>query len=335
MPISFAILGDGAWGTAIALLLARNESHRVTLWSAREENARILRERRENLYLLPGVKIPETVSLTTDIRQAVADAEVGVVAIPTVYLRQTLEAIGLAVPARLPLVSLSKGLEVHTFLRPSEILQQVLNTERCAVLSGPSHAEEVSAGCPTTVVAASADADLARWVQERFSTERFRVYTNEDVLGVELAGALKNVIGIAAGISDGLGFGDNAKAALLTRGLVEMARFGVALGALHHTFFGLAGLGDLITTCVSQHGRNRRVGERLGRGEKLAEILCGMHMVAEGLYTARSVHDRAAQMGIDMPITTEVYRVLYEDKSPLAAVNDLMLREPTSEQRRR
>ena len=200
-----------------------------------------------------------------------------------------------------------------------------------AVLSGPSHAEEVSRGLPTTVVAASDDLDLARWVQQHFATERFRVYTNLDVIGVELAGALKNIIGIASGISDGLDFGDNSKAALLTRGLVEMARFGVALGAEHTTFFGLAGLGDLITTCVSRHGRNHLVGLRLARGEKLRDILSRMQMVAEGVYTTRSVHDQAARMGIDMPITGEVYRVLYEDKDPLAAVNDLMVREPKSE----
>jgi glycerol-3-phosphate dehydrogenase (NAD(P)+) len=181
------------------------------------------------------------------------------------------------------------------------------------------------------VVAASLDVDLARWIQQRFASERFRVYTNLDVIGVELAGALKNIMGLAAGISDGLGFGDNAKAALMTRGLVEMARFGVALGAEQQTFFGLAGLGDLITTCVSRHGRNRRVGERLAGGEKLADILATMSMVAEGVYTTRSVHDKAAKMGIDMPITREIYQVLYQDKDPLAAVSALMLREPTSE----
>jgi glycerol-3-phosphate dehydrogenase (NAD(P)+) len=335
MPVSFAVLGDGAWGTALALLLAQDPSHRVTLWSAREENARILRERRENVHLLPGVQIPECIALTTDVRDAIENIDLGIVAIPTVHLRATLLRIRSDVSGRIPLVSVAKGLEIHTFLRPTQIVGEILGTERIAVLSGPSHAEEVSAGCPTSVVAASSDADLARWVQSRFGTERFRVYTNEDMLGVELAGALKNVIGIAAGISDGLGFGDNAKAALLTRGLVEIARFGVALGAEHHTFFGLAGLGDLITTCVSRHGRNRRVGERLGQGERLADILASMHMVAEGVYTTQSVHQRAVQMGIDMPLTAEVYRVLYEGKNPLAAVNDLMLREPTSEHLRR
>jgi glycerol-3-phosphate dehydrogenase (NAD(P)+) len=327
----FAILGDGAWGTAIALVLARDADHRVTLWSARAENARILRERRENVRLLPGVPIPPAVSLTTDAAEAVEGADLWVVAIPTVYLRQTLEKLPPALRGDRPVLSLAKGLENETFLRPTEILRQVLGTHHVAVLSGPSHAEEVSRDLPTTVVAASSDLGLARWVQQHFSTDRFRVYTNLDVVGVELGGALKNIIGIAAGIGDGLGFGDNAKAALLTRGLVEMTRFGVALGAEPQTFFGLAGMGDLITTCMSRHGRNRHVGERLARGEKLADILAGMTMVAEGVYTTRSVHQKATRMGIEMPITAEVYRVLYEDKDPLTAVNDLMLREPTSE----
>jgi glycerol-3-phosphate dehydrogenase (NAD(P)+) len=252
-------------------------------------------------------------------------------AIPTVYLRATLERIAPLVRAGPPVLSLSKGVENTTFLRPSEILAQVLGVERVAVLSGPSHAEETSRGYPTSVVVASADVELARWIQLRFSTDRFRVYTNLDTVGVELGGALKNIIGIASGISEGLGFGDNAKAALLTRGLVEMTRFGVALGAEPQTFTGLAGIGDLITTCVSRHGRNRQVGERLARGERLADILKSMLMVAEGVWTTHSVHDRAVQMGIEMPITAEVYRVLYEGKDPLAAVNDLMLRRPKRE----
>jgi glycerol-3-phosphate dehydrogenase (NAD(P)+) len=331
MPIHFAILGDGAWGTAMALVLAQDPQHRVTLWSAREENARILHERRENVRLLPGVPIPEAVHLTSDAAEALAAADLVIVAVPTVYLRETLRRIVPAWRGDRPIVSLTKGFENGTFLRPTEILHEVLGAQHAAALSGPSHAEEVSRGLPTTVVTASTDPELARWIQDRFSTDRFRVYTNRDVVGVELGGALKNVIGIAAGISDGLGFGDNGKAALLTRGLVEMTRFGVALGADARTFFGLAGMGDLITTCISRHGRNRHVGERLGRGEKLADILASMAMVAEGVWTTHSVHDKAAQMGVEMPITAEIYRVLYEGKDPLAAVNDLMRREPTSE----
>lgn len=331
MTIRFAVLGDGAWGTSIALLLAADPEHRVTLWSAFEANHRILVERRENLRLLPGVPIPERVHLTTDAAE-LADAELWVIAIPTVYLRQTLARIAPALRTRRPVLSLAKGIEDGTFQRPTEIICEVLSCDQLAVLSGPSHAEEVSRGLPTTVVVASAEPALADWVQRRFSTDRFRVYTNRDLVGVELAGALKNIIGIAAGIGDGLGFGDNAKAALLTRGLVEMTRFGVVRGAEAATFYGLAGLGDLVTTCISRHGRNRHVGESLARGERLADILARMTMVAEGIYTTRSVYHEAQQLGIDMPITTEIYRVLYEGKDPRAAVDDLMGREPKSEQ---
>jgi len=332
MPIQFAVLGDGAWGTAVALLLAQKPDHRVLLWSAREENARVLRERRENVHYLPGVPIPESVELTADIHRAAQAADLWISAIPTVYLRRTLEPLQAALRAATPMLSLSKGVETGTLLRPTEILEQVLGRRRVAALSGPSHAEEVSRGLPTTLVSASTDLDFARWIQGCFTTERFRVYTNSDLLGVELGGALKNVIAIAAGIADGLGYGDNTKSALLTRGLAEMTRFGTALGAQPETFFGLAGIGDLITTCISRHGRNRHVGERLGRGERLADILGQMKMVAEGVYTTRGVHEQARQLGIEMPITAEIHRVLHENKDPRLAVTDLMTREPKGEQ---
>jgi glycerol-3-phosphate dehydrogenase (NAD(P)+) len=331
MPTRFAILGDGAWGTAIALLLAAQPDHRVCLWSAFADNIRRLSEQRENSVFLPGVRIPPEIDLTDDVDHAVANADLIVVAVPTVYLRKTLTPIASRLPKTTPFLSVAKGVENETFLRPSAVLQQVVGVERVAVLSGPSHAEEASRGQPTSVVVASTDTDLAAWVQQRFNGERFRIYTHRDVIGVELGGALKNVIGIAAGISDGLGFGDNTKSALMTRGLAEMTRFGVALGAEATTFFGLAGIGDLITTCVSRHGRNRHVGERLGKGEKLADLLASMKMVAEGVYTARSVYQQALKLNIDMPITTEIYRVLYEGKDPKAAVTDLMLREPKGE----
>jgi glycerol-3-phosphate dehydrogenase (NAD(P)+) len=246
-------------------------------------------------------------------------------------MRSTLRPLADLVSPGVPVLSLAKGVENETFLRPTQIIADLWRSERLAALSGPSHAEEVSRGLPASLVAASGDLGLARWVQQGFSTERFRVYTNFDLVGVELAGALKNVLAIAAGISDGLGFGDNSKAALLTRGLVEMVRFGVALGAEHATFFGLAGMGDLITTCFSPHGRNRRVGQRLAGGESLAEITASTPMVAEGVYTTRSVHARARQMGVEMPIVAEVYKVLYESKPPPQAVNDLMLRTPAHE----
>jgi glycerol-3-phosphate dehydrogenase (NAD(P)+) len=330
MPSAVVVLGDGAWGTALALLLARDPSRRVTLWSAREENGRLLREHRENVRLLPGVVIPPSIHLTTDPAEAVAGADLWVVAVPTVYLRTTLGRLAV-LRERAPVLSLTKGFENETFLRPSEVITQVLNPGPVAVLSGPSHAEEVSHGLPASVVVASTDDDLATRVQHALNSERFRVYTNSDVIGVELGGALKNVMGIATGICEGLGLGDNARAALLTRGLAEMTRFGEALGAEPATFAGLAGIGDLIATCISPHGRNRRVGLRLAAGERWEEIRAGMAMIAEGAFTARSVHEGARRDALEMPITAEVYRVLYENKDPRTAVSDLMLRRPKVE----
>ena len=331
MLARFTILGDGAWGTTIALLLARRRDHEVILWSARPEYGQHLRAKRENTAFLPGIPIPEAVHLTSDIREALARPDLLISAVPTIYLRQSLMRLADDIGSDVPVLSLSKGIENETFQRPSEIIRQILGTKRIAVLSGPSHAEEVSRGLPATVVVACHDLDLSRGIQAHLSDDRFRVYTNLDVIGVEIAGALKNILGLAGGICDGLGLGDNAKSALLTRGLVEIARFGVAQGGSHHTFFGLAGLGDVITTCVSAHGRNRHVGERLARGEKLPAILASMSMVAEGVFTTRSVHEKAQRLGLDMPITAEVYRVMYEDKDPRRAVRDLMQREPTSE----
>lgn len=322
---TIVVLGDGSWGTAIALHLARDSSHRVRLWSARPENGRRLRESRVNERFLPGVRIPDSVLLTECEKEATDGADWWVTAIPTVHLRPTLARF-VGVPSRAPVVSLTKGIELETFRRPTEIIAEMLNCET-AVLSGPSHAEEVTQRMPCSLVAASDDSTIARSVQKLFHSERFRVYTNSDVIGVEVAGALKNVIGIAAGACDGLNFGDNAKSALLTRGLVEMARFGVALGAEHATFHGLAGIGDLITTCISPHGRNRRVGVRLGRGESLEMILRDSPMIAEGVTTCKSVHDRTDAMGVEMPITTAVYEVIYRGKSPLEVVNDLMTRQ--------
>jgi len=320
------ILGSGGMGTACAVLLADHAGRAVSLWGARPEHVRDVAAARENRRLLPGIPIPPSVLITPDIDAAAAGADLLVAAIPTRFLRPTLEAIAPRLAADLPVVSVIKGLEVGTFLRPSEIITDVLGQRPVAALGGPSHAEEFARRLPASVVAASGDLSLARTVQQLFSTDRFRVYTNLDVVGVELAGALKNVIAIAAGISDGLGYGDNAKSALLTRGIVEITRFGVALGAEAATFSGLAGMGDLITTCFSRHSRNRYVGERLGVGETLDYILAKMEAVAEGVTTARSVHDLAEQRGIDMPITREVFQVLFEGKSPLEATDALMLR---------
>lgn len=331
MSTHFAVLGAGSWGTALSLVLAQKPEHQVSLWSVRAANVEQLRQRRENRDLLPGVLLPDSIQLTADMAEATAAADLLIIAIPTIYLRSALAPSAARLPAGTPMLSLVKGLERDTFLRPTEMLRQLAGPRSLAVLSGPSHAEEVAQQLPASVVVASEDLPLARWIQQSISTERFRIYTNLDLVGVELAGALKNVIGIAAGISDGLQLGDNAKSALLTRGLVEMARFGVAHGAEMQTFYGLAGMGDLITTCMSGHGRNRQVGLRLAQGESLPGILDSMKMVAEGVYTARSVHAKARRMGIDMPITAAVDTILHENQDPRLAVNDLMLRTPKSE----
>jgi glycerol-3-phosphate dehydrogenase (NAD(P)+) len=324
-----AVLGSGGWGTAIAVLLALRDRVNVILWSAHEGTAAAIQAQRENTRQLPGVKLPARLTITADV-DTLNTADVWVCGIPTAFLRETLTRIAPLAGSK-PVISLTKGLENGTFLRPSEVIRQVLGERTVAVLSGPSHAEEVARGKPTSLAVACTDSRFGSWIQEEFGTERFRVYTNQDLLGVELGGALKNVIGIAAGICDGLGFGDNAKSALVTRGLVEVTRFGVAHGADPSTFTGLAGLGDLITTCFSPHGRNRRVGERLAHGESLAMVTSGPQ-VAEGVYTARSVHDRISGTGIETPIMSGVYDMLYCGKPPAAAVAALMARQPKPEQ---
>ena len=329
MP-TFAVLGSGAWGTAVAVGLSQKAGVTVRLWSASAESGRELRETRENARLLPGTRIPDAVQLTTDPAEAVADADGWIVAIPTAYLRTTITRLVPFADPAVPILSLTKGLEIDTFRRPTEILAGVLGMKRLVVVSGPSHAEEVVRGLPTSLVAACPDATLAGWAQAHLSNDRLRVYTNSDLIGVELAGALKNVMGIAAGICDGLKLGDNAKAALLTRGLVEMQRFGVTHGAAPETFVGLAGVGDLITTCFSPHGRNRKVGERLANGETLAAVTAGPK-VAEGVFTAKSVFDRAARAGLDVPIMAAVYRVLYEGLPPTDAVRELLDRPQKGE----
>ncbi|SFI14873.1 NAD(P)H-dependent glycerol-3-phosphate dehydrogenase [Planctomicrobium piriforme] len=326
MPSKTTILGSGAMATACAILLADHEGQDVAIWARNEETASELRRTRRNERLLPGIVIPHHVQITHDIAAAVEDAEFLVAAIPSQYLRSTLESLSKYLTGNRPVISVVKGMENETFLRPSQIIEETLGSRAVVALSGPSHAEEIARRLPASVVAASGDVALARRVQEMISTDRFRVYTNQDLIGVELAGALKNVIGIAAGISDGLGYGDNAKSALMTRGIVEITRFGMALGAEPDTFAGLAGIGDLITTCVSPYGRNRMVGERLGKGESLAQILKTMDAVAEGVSTTRAVYQLAEKKGIDMPITEQVYRVLFEGLPPAEATDRLMNR---------
>ncbi len=319
------VIGDGAWGTTLATLLAR-KGNSTTLWSAFDDYAAQMSETRLNPKFLAGATIPDEVRIASVTSGPLGSYDLAVAAVPTQFIRPTLKRSGGQFGKLDAVVSVAKGIETTTLERPSEILMETLRPARIAVLSGPSHAEEVSRDLPTTVVAASPDEAFSRDVQRIFSTDRFRVYTSHDVVGVELSGALKNVIAIAAGICDGLGFGDNSKAALLTRGLVEIARLGEAMGAKRSTFAGLAGMGDLITTCYSPFGRNLAVGRAVGRGEKLKDVLSRMEQVAEGVATTRAARSLAAKHGVEMPITEQVYRILFEDKSARQGVVDLMQR---------
>jgi len=326
------VVGDGGWGTALALLLLRN-GHAVRLWGAFPDYVEAVRRTRENTKFLPAVPLPDELDLASDLAQAAAGAEVLVAAVPTPYLRQVLRRLARCYVAGTPVVSVAKGIENRTLMRPSQIVADVLGRVPVAALSGPSHAEEVARGLPATVAVASRNEAIARRAQRLFMTDRFRVYTNPDVIGVELGGSIKNVVAIAAGICDGLGLGDNAKAALLTRGLAEMTRLGVAMGARRETFAGLAGIGDLITTCMSPYGRNRSVGIQIGQGKKLKDILADMEQVAEGVRTTRSVRALARRHGVEMPITEEVHRVLFRGKDPVRGVRDLMRRAAKEETR--
>ena len=324
---SIAILGDGGWGTALSIVLHRS-GHRVGVWGAFPDYVDQVRKSRENVKFLPGVKIPPEVELTADVAPLLAKADLAVVAVPTQFIRGAITPMAKAWPADLAVVSVAKGIEVGTFKRPSEIIREVLPGRRVCVLAGPSHAEEVARGLPALVVAASEDPALALEAQQTLRGDRFRIYTGDDPIGVELGGALKNVIAIAAGICDGLGLGDNAKSALLARGIIEMARIGESLGAKRTTFFGLTGIGDLITTSISPHGRNLTLGRAIGAGKTLKEVLGATEKIAEGAWTVKALKEKAA---VRKPISDEVHAVLYEGKPPLQAVRDLMLREAGSE----
>lgn len=329
------IVGDGAMATVCSILLTQG-GHRVTMWGAFEESIEQLLQDREQRRLLPGVKVPASVRLTANDADCFRDATLILSAVPTQFMRSAWKRLSRHVPPKVPIVSVAKGIENATLLRPTQVIKDALcgalvSDRPLATLSGPNIAGELARYLPATAVAASDDAALAERVQSTMSTQWFRVYTNTDVIGVELAGATKNIVAIAAGIIDGLGAGNNAKAALVTRGLVEITRLGVAMGARAETFIGLAGLGDLITTCVSPEGRNRTVGERVGKGQKLAEILGGMDSVAEGVPTTRAVMELARRNRVEMPITEAVHAVLFEEKDALNALSDLMTREPKPE----
>ena len=320
------VLGDGAWGTALALVLQRG-GHAVGLWSKFPAHAAEMRARRENAKFLKGVPLPPAIEILTGMPPA---ADVYVAAVPTQFIRGSFAELAPALAKKALYLVVSKGLEQSTGRRPSEILREVLGKPRLVVLSGPSHAPEVAAGLPASVVVAG-DAKNAKAAQALFQGTSIRAYTSRDVAGVELGGALKNVIALAGGICDGLGLGHNAKAALLTRGIVEMARLGSALGAKTETFFGLSGIGDLITTTSYPHGRNLSVGRAIGEGKPLEEILGGMNAVAEGVWSAKAVLNLAKKRGVDMPITQEVHAILFEKKPAKEALRDLMKRDMKSE----
>ena len=328
-----AVIGAGSWGTALANLLAK-KGLEVTLWAYEADLVERMRSERVNDLFLPGFRLDDRLSFSTDLAETVAGREAVVLVSPSQVMRRVVAHLAPHLAPGCLLVSAAKGIENETLLLMSEVLSDVLGPSaagRSAYLSGPSFAREVAAELPTAVAVAAVDGEVAGAVQELFRTDYFRVYTNPDVIGVEIGGALKNVIALAAGVSDGLGFGHNARAALINRGLVEMARLGAAKGAEVETFAGLAGMGDLVLTCTGDLSRNRTVGMELGKGRKLAEILGGMRMVAEGVQTTLSAWQLAQRLGVAMPITEQMYQILYQDKEPRQAVGELMMRRQRPE----
>jgi glycerol-3-phosphate dehydrogenase (NAD(P)+) len=325
--MKITVLGAGAWGTALSRLL-QSGTHRVTLWGYDHQALEDIRQTGRNDRFLPGIELPRELALESDMTPAVASSECVVVAVPSKGFREVAQGLGHYDGL---VVSVTKGIEYETGLTMCGILAQMVPQVECAALSGPSFAIEVARDIPTAIVAASSDLRVASRVQNLFNRPAFRVYTSADIKGVELGGALKNVIAIAAGVGDGLGFGDNAKAALVTRAIVEIRRLGVACGAQAETFTGLSGLGDLMVTCFSRHSRNRAFGERIGRGEKPAAIAAATLAIAEGYPTARSAYQLARKHGIVTPVVDEVYAMLYENKDVRQAVRDLMMRDLKSE----
>lgn len=326
---NIGIIGAGTWGTALGLVLYGN-GHSVTLWSAFEEDARYLDKKREHKNL-PGVKLPGDMVFTASMEQAAERKDVLVLAVPSIYVRSTARKMAAFCGRGQVIVNVAKGIEEDSLLTLSQVIEEELSGARVAVLSGPSHAEEVSRRVPTTCVAGAADKRLAAMVQNLFMSPEFRVYISPDVLGIELGGALKNVIALAAGIADGLGYGDNTKAALITRGIHEIGRLGMRMGGLSETFGGLSGIGDLIVTCASMHSRNRRAGILIGQGCSMEEAMSQVGMAVEGVYSARAAWKLAEKYQAPMPIVEQVNQVLFFGKDPAGAVKELMCRDRTSE----
>ncbi len=326
---NIGIIGAGTWGTALGLVLYGN-GHSVTLWSAFEEDAGYLDKKREHKNL-PGVKLPGDMVFTASMEQAAERKDVLVLAVPSIYVRSTARKMAAFCGKGQVIVNVAKGIEEDSLLTLSQVIEEELSGARVAVLSGPSHAEEVSRRVPTTCVAGAADKRLAAMVQNLFMSPEFRVYISPDVLGIELGGALKNVIALAAGIADGLGYGDNTKAALITRGIHEIGRLGMRMGGLSETFGGLSGIGDLIVTCASMHSRNRRAGILIGQGCSMEEAMSQVGMAVEGVYSARAAWKLAEKYQAPMPIVEQVNQVLFFGKDPAGAVKELMCRDRTSE----
>jgi glycerol-3-phosphate dehydrogenase (NAD(P)+) len=320
------VIGDGGWGTALGLIGFEN-GHDVTIWGPFADYIETIKANRENISFLKGVTIPHGVNLTADRVEALKDTDAVILAVPTKYYSDVVASMAGLIPENASVVSVAKGLDRETHQRMSSIAEELLHHKPIAALSGPSHAEEVARGVPTAVTVACENKVCSECFQQLLSNSHFRVYTSQDVVGVELGGALKNVLAIAVGISDGLGFGDNTRAALISRGLVEMTRLGMALGAEEKTFTGLSGLGDLIVTCTSKLSRNRAVGERIGRGEKVTDILSDMQQAVEGVWNCASAQSVADKYHIDAPITNEVFAIIHENKDPLDALKSLLTRD--------
>ncbi len=319
------VIGSGSWGTALAWLLCNN-GHHVTLWSFRQEECDMFREHHENKDKLPGVILPDSVSFTTDLKEAVKDKDLLILAVPSTVVRSTSGKMKEFVEDGQIIVDVAKGIEESSLKIMTELIEEEIPQANVAVLSGPTHAEEVGKGLPTTIVAGAHDLKTAEYIQNLFMSPVFRVYTSLDMLGMEIGAALKNVIALAAGIADGLGYGDNTKAALITRGIAEISRLGVAMGAKASTFSGLSGIGDLVVTCASVHSRNRKAGFLMGQGYSMQEAMDEVHMVVEGVYSAKGAMKLAKKYNVEMPIVTAVNGILFEGKSASSAVMDLMQR---------
>ena len=324
------IIGAGSWGTALAVLLAQN-GHEVTAWSILEDEVKMLDREREHREKLPGIRIPECIHYTTDLRRAAVGKDMVVMAVPSPYTRSTAHKMESFIEDGQIIVTVAKGIEEDTLMIQTDILGQEIPQAEAVVLSGPSHAEEVGRSLPTTVVVGAKTKKTAEQVQSYFMNEVFRVYTSPDMLGIELGGSLKNVIALAAGMADGLGFGDNTKAALITRGIAEMARLATAMGAKAETLNGLSGIGDLIVTCASRHSRNRKAGMLIGQGYTMQEAMDEVQMIVEGVYSAKAASALSKKYGISMPIVEQVNQVLFHGQSAKEAVHELMLRERRTE----